>query len=153
MHDYVTLEDRFEITQVLARYGHVMDRRDVAGLADVFAPDATFDVTSVGGPKYRGLSELEAFLALGDSVHPPFHILSNAWVFRDGDVVSSLSKWLTIDQHTGLPRSGDYLDSWRRTSAGWRIAERVAQVRWTGGAWSGGYDRRSRDRRVESIES
>ncbi len=144
MHDHLAVEDRFEITQVLARYGHVMDRRDAAGLADVFAPDATFDVTSVGGPLYRGLSELEDFLSLGDSVHPPFHILSNAWVYQEGEVVRSLSKWLTIDEQTGLPRSGDYLDTWRRTDAGWRIAERVAQVRWTGGSWSAGYDRSHR---------
>jgi hypothetical protein len=141
-HARLSVQDRFEITQVLARYGHVMDLRDSAGLADVFTADATFDVTSVGGPVYRGLSQLEAFLALGDAVHPPFHILANAWVFLDGDDVRSMSKWLTIDQATGLPRSGDYSDTWLQTPDGWRIAERVAHVRWTGGAWSAGYDRR-----------
>jgi hypothetical protein len=136
----LTVEDRFEITQVLARYGHVMDGRDFAALSAVFAPDATFDVSSVGGPVYRGLSQLEAFLALGDSIHPPFHVLANAWVFQAGDTVTSLSKWLTIDQQSGLPRSGDYHDEWVRTPEGWRIAHRVARVRWTGGPWSGGYD-------------
>src|SRR4051812_11987801 len=30
MPDRLAAEDRFEITQVLARYGHVMDRRGVA---------------------------------------------------------------------------------------------------------------------------
>ncbi|MDR5699111.1 nuclear transport factor 2 family protein [Agromyces aerolatus] len=140
LHDALTVEDRFEITQVLARYGHVMDGRDRSGLAEVFAPEATFDVTSVGGPVYRGLAELEGFLALGDSVHPPFHLLANAWVFLEGGEVVSLSKWLTIDQHNGLPRSGDYRDTWRRTPGGWRISARVARVRWTGGPWSEGYD-------------
>jgi hypothetical protein len=136
----LTVEDRFEITQVLARYGHVMDQREIAGLADVFAPDATFDVTSVGGPVYRGLAGLESFLALGDSVHPPFHLLTNAWVFEEAGVVSSVSKWLTIDQQSGLPRSGDYLDTWRRTEQGWRISARIARARWAGGGWSDGYD-------------
>jgi hypothetical protein len=136
----LTVEDRFEITQVLARYGHVMDRRDVAALPDVFATDATFDVTSVGGPVYRGLSQLQDFLALGDSIHPPFHVLSNAWVYQEGDAVRSLSKWLTVDAHTGLPRSGDYHDEWLLTEDGWRIAVRVARARWAGGPWIGGYD-------------
>ena len=140
MNAALTVEDRFEITQVLARYGHVMDGRDLAGLRDVFAEDGTFDVSSVGGPVYSGLSQLEGFLALGDSVHPPFHILANSWVFTDSEVVRSLSKWLTVDRHTGLPRSGDYLDEWVRTSDGWRIMRRVARVRWTGGPWSDGYD-------------
>lgn len=54
----LSVEDRFEITQVLAQYGHVMDRRDYEGLAEVFAKDAIFDVSSVGGPVYRGLTEL-----------------------------------------------------------------------------------------------
>jgi hypothetical protein len=136
----ITVADRFEITQVLARYGHVMDLRDVAGLPDVFTPDATFDVSSVGGPVYRGLSQIGDFLALGDSVHPPFHVLANAWVFQVNGAVRSLSKWLTIDAHTGLPRSGDYHDEWVSTADGWRISLRVARVRWTGGAWVDGYD-------------
>jgi SnoaL-like domain len=137
----ITVEDRFEITQVLARYGHVMDRREVVALPDIFTTDATFDVSSVGGPVYRGLSQLEDFLALGDSIHPPFHVLANAWVFQEGGAVRSLSKWLTIDAHTGLPRSGDYHDEWLLTADGWRISTRVARVRWTGGAWIDGYDR------------
>jgi hypothetical protein len=140
MPDRLAAEDRFEITQVLARYGHVMDRRDFAALPGVFAPDATFDVSSVGGPIYRGLSQIEDFLALGDSIHPPFHLLANAWVYEQGDAVRSLSKWLTVDRHTGLPRSGDYHDEWLLTADGWRIAVRVARVRWTGGAWVDGYD-------------
>lgn len=144
MHVVLTLEDRFEITQVLSRYGHVMDARAFEALGEVFASDAAFDVTSVGGPVYSGLSELEGFLALGDSVHPPFHILANSWVFTDSDVVRSVSKWLTIDRHTGLPRSGDYLDEWVRTSDGWRIVRRVARVRWSGGPWAHGYERVNR---------
>ncbi|MGO4689725.1 nuclear transport factor 2 family protein [Glaciibacter sp. 2TAF33] len=139
MHETLSFEDRFEITQVLARYGHVMDGRDFAGLAGVFVEDASFDVTSVGGPVYCGLSQLEGFLALGEAVHPPFHILANAWVFQDGEAVKSMSKWLTIDQATGLPRSGDYIDTWQKTSNGWRIAARTARVRWAGGSWSDGY--------------
>lgn len=145
MHVSVTVEDRFEITQVLARYGHVMDNRDAPILAEIFTQDAVFDVSSVGGPVYRGLEDLEGFLALGDSIHPPFHLLTNAWVSEDVDgAVTSVSKWLTVDKHTGLPRSGEYLDAWRRTDAGWRIAHRVARVRWTGGPWSGGYEHRGR---------
>ena len=121
---------------VRARDGRTRPRRIEADLHR----DATFDVSSVGGPVYAGLTELEEFLALGDSVHPPFHILANSWVFPEGDEVRSLSKWLTIDRHSGLPRSGDYLDEWVRTSHGWRIVRRVARVRWTGGPWSDGYD-------------
>jgi hypothetical protein len=140
VHASLTVEDRFEITQVLARYGHVMDQRDFAALGAIFAPEASFDVSSVGGPVYRGLSQLEEFLALDDAIHPPFHVLSNAWVYQQGDAVRSLSKWLTVDMHSGLPRSGDYLDEWLLTEDGWRIAVRVARVRWAGGAWIDGYD-------------
>jgi hypothetical protein len=136
----LTVEDRFEITQVLARYGHVMDGRDLSGLKDIFTADATFDVSSVGGPVYAGLTELASFLSLGDSVHPPFHILANPWVLQEGGEVQSLSKWLTVDRDSGLPRSGDYLDVWLRTPRGWRIARRTARLRWAGGPWSAGYE-------------
>lgn len=144
MHGTLTFQDRFEITQVLARYGHVMDTRDFAGLAEIFAPEASFDVTSVGGPTYQGLPELVAFLELGDSVHPPFHLLTNAWVtVTDDGSVTSISKWLTIDRESGLPRSGDYHDRWVKTPQGWRIGQRVALSRWQGGAWAEGYEQRS----------
>ena len=141
MHESLEFAERFEITQTLALYGHLMDEREADRLGEVFAPDGSFDTTSVGGCLYRGLGQLREFVALGDAVHPPFHLLTNAWVFRDREVVRSVSKWLTVDRDTGLPRSGDYLDRWVATTAGWRIAERVARVRWTGGAWVEGYGR------------
>jgi hypothetical protein len=140
----LTVADRFEITQVLARYGHVMDGRDAAGLSGIFTPDAVFDVSSVGGPVYRGQARLVDFLEQGDAVHPPFHVLTNAWVYEEGGVVRSMSKWLTIDRGSGLPRSGDYLDVWRSTDEGWRISERVARARWAGGPWSDGYEDRAK---------
>lgn len=132
--------DAFAITQVLARYGHVMDRRDGDGLAMIFTADATFDTTSVGGAIYRGLAELRDFLAMGAAIHPPFHVLSNAWVFRGDDgEARSLSKWITVDRQSGLPRSGDYEDRWELVDGSWLIAERVARARWGGGGWADGY--------------
>jgi hypothetical protein len=139
VHKPATREIGWAITQVLALYGHVMDRRGASSLSDVFTDDATFDVTSLGGPVYQGLNDLEAFLALDDAIHPPFHVLTNAFVYEDRGVVRSLSKWLTVDRETGLPRSGDYRDEWRLTAGGWRIAERVALSRWPGGPWTHGY--------------
>lgn len=124
---------------MLALYGHVMDARDIASLSAVFTADAVFDVTAADGAVHRGLAEITRFLELADAVHPPFHALTNAWVGVEEGEVRSRSKWITVDRETGLPRSGDYLDVWRREPEGWRIAHRVARLRWAGGGWDGGY--------------
>lgn len=135
MHESLSAIDRFEITQVLARYGHVIDGRLLPSLSEIFTADASFDVTSVGGPVYSGIDGIADFVRL-NNVHPPFHTLTNAWVYEEAGQVRSLSKWLTPDAATGLPRSGDYFDTWRRTGEGWRITARIARLRWAGGGWA-----------------
>lgn len=140
LHENATDAQQLEIQRVLARYGHVMDGRDVPGLEEVFTPDAVFDTSSVGGEVHRGIDALCAFLLRGDTVHPPFHLLTNVWAYREGESLKSMSKWLTIDRDSGLPRSGDYLDTWRATDDGLRITERIARARWGGGPWAAGYE-------------
>jgi len=135
----VAPEVGFAITQVLAQYAHVMDRRAARSLPDVFTDDGVFDLANLGGPVYRGLADLEQFLARDDEVHPPFHAMTATWVYERDGTMCSLSKWVTADRDTGLPRSGDYLDEWRGTPRGWRIAERVVLPRWWGGPWAAGY--------------
>jgi hypothetical protein len=132
----VGTEDVVAIQQLLALYGHVVDRGDL-DLSEVFTEDAVFDASDSGGGRHEGLAAIRAFFALGKPPHPPSHHAMNVWAYEDGGETRALSKWMTIDRDTGRARSGDYADVLERTERGWRIRSRVVLVRFFVGAAPG----------------
>ena len=61
----LSLADRLEIRELIARYNWAIDTRDGVAVADTFVPDGVFD----GGRVFRGREELIAFGELRD--RPP----------------------------------------------------------------------------------
>lgn len=126
--------DRRAIVDVLHRYAVLLDTGQSARIpAEVFAPDAVED-HGAGLAPTRGAEALAAWLS---SALAPFaavmHALSTIVVEVEGDRATSRTyyqafHWLAEggdpDGAVDWMSVGLYLDEWRRTDAGWRIAHR-----------------------------
>ena len=122
------MTDYEEIQNLIARYADAVNRRDFDALAEVFAPDAVWDVT--GGtklrhegaqvvPGIRKIVEMGSFLV---QIHSP------AIIQVDGDRATSR---LTVLEVGELPnygmrfeQYGTYDDILRKSEGQWRFAER-----------------------------
>lgn len=128
-----------EIVDLTIRYTWALDHRRFEDLADVFAEDGTADYGHLGvhtGPKAIGDACAKS-LAPYDRTQ---HIVSNHQVAIDGD--TARGRCYLQAQHVLRDSQGDhnrivagsYLDHYKRTPAGWRIAQRSLRVTWTDGA-------------------
>jgi ketosteroid isomerase-like protein len=123
------LEDREAIKELIARYGLVMDDRDMANMPDLFTPDAR--IRSLDGVMdargrdavidlYRGRFEV-----LGPSNH-----FTHDKIIRFGDDPDLAHG--TVLSHAEMNRKGQpmlaairYADTYARHDGEWRFAERV----------------------------
>jgi len=117
------------IHQLVGLYGHVVDGGQLDRFDEVFTADATFDASDFGQGIHCGLDAIRAIFALGSPPHPPAHLSTNVFAYRNGDRTCAHSKWLTIDRATGRVRSGDYQDELVDGPDGWRIAHRAITIR------------------------
>ena len=123
-------EDRREIDDLVLLYCLVMDERDVSALPRLFTEDARLG-SGDGVFGADGLAEIRRtyegrFAALG----PTFHY-SHGVVVRFDEADSDLAHGVGTG-HAEVVRNGTtmwvalrYQDTYRRTPAGWRFAERV----------------------------
>lgn len=135
-------EDYYEIMQTIARYGHALDA-GAAPFSEVFTEDVELDLTRAGPPGQAGAvvkgraNVLEALTGTRDDPYtyrssqtrPALsHHTTNSEVIRDdGDEVEVRSKFVRLGNNRPGPmpvRIGQYLDTLRRTPAGWRISRR-----------------------------
>lgn len=116
--------DLAAVQQVLARYGHLADNGDHDRLTEVFAPDVVFETAA--GLRIDGLAALIEAISAGTM---PDHTTGNTIVRRGADdELESWSRYLAVDVD-GQVTSGEYLDRFVATPAGWRIAHRRANRR------------------------
>lgn len=124
-----------EIIDLTVRYAWAIDDRCFAELGEVFAPDATADYGRMG--VFHGLEAItEAVAGALARFDRTQHIVSNHQVTIDGERARGRcyfqAQHVAID--SGAERNhmvaGSYLDEFRRTGAGWRIASRTLRVTW-----------------------
>jgi 3-phenylpropionate/cinnamic acid dioxygenase small subunit len=120
-------QDAESISGLLSRYGRMLDARDYAGWAALFAPDGEW----VGGEAYgtiRGRTDLLAFATREFADTPPcVHIFGNMAVETQGDTANVWSRWMLVEQHTEglrIALAGSYADRLVRLPEGWRFARR-----------------------------
>lgn len=134
------LSDRFEIQDLVFHYADLIDTKQIDRLREeVFTGDAHIDYSVFGGSVGDVDTTLE-FLAsaLTDELFPNSqHLNANVQVRLDGDTASgrvmcfnpmemALSDGETQTYFLGLW----YVDEYRRTDKGWRIARREEVKSW-----------------------
>lgn len=135
------LEEK-EIVDLTIRYAWSLDHRRFDDLDLVFASDGVADYGRLG--VHTGVDAIKAVTAQAlAGFDRTQHMVSNHQISLDGD--SATGRCYLQAQHvtrTGAGESlytvaGSYIDRYRRTGAGWRIAHRALRVTWTEGAAAG----------------
>ena len=129
--------DRSSIIDLAVRYTWALDTKDLEGLRDVFAPDAT---ATLRGVECEGVDQIIA--RIGGAIlrldHTQ-HLVGNHLVTVDGD--GGTHRCHLQSQHVlaGCEGGDNYIvggyydDRVVRTTDGWRIAHRLMQQTWTEG--------------------
>ena len=129
------ISDRLELQQLIVDYSYAIDERAWDRLDRIFAPDAYIDYRAMGGidGKYPAI---KAWLPEALKHFPAYmHLVSNFACEIDGDRATGK---VACFNPMVIPRQDNkgndtmflglwYVDQYRRTSDGWRIAERVEQ--------------------------
>lgn len=125
--------DRNEIQELLLRYAHAVDRRDLALVASCFTADAKYDGSLGRGSISEALTALRERMARYDST---MHLIGNQFVELRGDEASSETYTIAYHRFAGddgpsvLSVAVRYLDTVVRTSEGWRIRSRRVVPEW-----------------------
>ncbi|MBN7798823.1 nuclear transport factor 2 family protein [Parahaliea mediterranea] len=133
------MSDRWEIQDLVFHYADLIDSKNFDGLREVFTGDAHVDYSAFGG-SVGDLEETIAYLkqAVADEVFPNSqHLNANVQVALDGDRASGRVMCFN-PMEMALPDGGTqvfllglwYVDEYRRTPAGWRIARREEEKSW-----------------------
>jgi hypothetical protein len=122
--DRLAPDTRWQISETLSRYGHVVDNQEWSYLPLVFTADAVVDAQYVN---LHGLGEIQGHL---ESFGPwRSHHTINTIVKRGGpEKVRAWSRFLIV-QADGITISGDYIDELVHTADGWRIRSRRISLR------------------------
>lgn len=121
----MTFEDYYEINQVVARYGHVLDEFAWERLTEVFTEDVEYDLSAFDRPSLHGVREIADAFG-GRTIFA--HHTTNLEITSDAaDEVRAQSKFIGVMNERVV--TGDYHDVVVRTPNGWRISSRAASVR------------------------
>lgn len=111
------IADVIEIEQLLARYAVGMTRDDIEAVVDVFTADGTY---SAFGATYP----LVDFPALVQAAPKGLFLTGTPQLDLDGDAGTGVQPLCFVDQTDHRMRIGWYSDTYRRTTAGWRLHTR-----------------------------
>lgn len=123
------LEDRAEITQLVARYGPAVDDHAYANLAELYTHNAVFD--SVGGRIEGREAVIEYYQGRAGDFGATYHYPHSVEIHLDGPdaahgVVCAHAE-LSIDGKTHVVALR-YHDTYRRDEGSWRFHERDVKL-------------------------
>lgn len=123
----LTVVDRQQITETLARHAFVVDEDQLDQLGEVFTPQATYDMTRSGMGAFQGIDAMRAaagqMSAAGRA--PLSHFVTNIIISETGGSTASVrSKGLMI-MHDGALHAVVYDDVVALHEGRWLIASRV----------------------------
>ncbi|MBQ0760197.1 MAG: nuclear transport factor 2 family protein [Zhongshania sp.] len=130
------MSDRFEIQDMLYRYADIIDRKAVDELNDIFTPDAHIDYSAFGGSVGDRSSTLEFLKQALPAFSASQHLNANVQITVDGDegsgrVMCFNPMEMPLGEEKQVFMLGLwYVDTYRRTPAGWRISSRKEEKSW-----------------------
>lgn len=118
--------DWLAICNVKARYCRLLDTKDWAGFAALFAEDVVIDATASGGPRLDGREAAVAYIRSSLEPSVSVHHVYSPEIEVDGD--SARAIWAMQDRLTWpngrvLNAAGHYHERYAREGGVWRIAE------------------------------
>lgn len=131
------ISDRLEIQDLIHRYAEIIDSKDFDRLRDdVFCEDAYIDYSAFGGSK-GNLDETIEFLHKAMQIFPNTqHMNANVQIVVESGADRATGRVMCLNpQEMKLPEREEhiffcglwYVDEYRRTDKGWRIAKRVEE--------------------------
>jgi hypothetical protein len=117
--------DRAQIEQLILAYATFADRGDGASMAALFGsePEIRLPGRTVSGEKVGRF-----FGAVRDEAPGTLHVMSNIVIDADGSDRATSVTYFQVLGPAGLQAWGRYVDEFRRTDGGWRIAVREVDV-------------------------
>lgn len=124
------LADRLEIQNLIARYCHAIDRRELDSLRDIYIPGGIDHHTGFTGPVEEYIEWLRGLLPRLDGT---LHVLGNHLAEVSGD--EAIAETYATAYHWGTPMDDPaknfttivrYVDDLIRLDGRWRIRERWA---------------------------
>jgi hypothetical protein len=125
----LTTDDRSAITDLIHRFGHLVDAGELDRLGELFTADVTYDLADFGQGTLVGIEAVQAVaLALGDG-NPVGHHITNLVLTEQADGrVLARSKGIGI-MADGTSGSVVYDDVVVPEGESWRIRHRTITVR------------------------
>ncbi len=135
----MSLADKMDILEVIARYSYTYDERDADGFAHLFTEDGIFEVIDSGGSQHElRLASRAAIQAWALQRHRQVVKGIHDRHYQSGTLFDVLTqdqaqtRTMVLITHQGVhdptPRpvlSGVYHDCWQKTQRGWRITQRI----------------------------
>jgi hypothetical protein len=117
-------DTRWQISETLSRYGHIVDNQAWSYLPLVFTADAEIDAQYATAD---GLTEIQSYL---EAFGPwrSHHTLNTIVKRGGGQTIAAWSRFLVV-QADGITISGDYIDELVPTTDGWRVRSRRISLR------------------------
>jgi hypothetical protein len=121
------VEDRLDITELIARHGQLVDAGEMERMGEVFATDVVHDLTDFGMGIVTGL---DLFRAPDPGIEHPVghHVTNTVLTALDDGRVRAWSKGIGV-RADGTAGSVVYEDLVERRPEGWRIVRRRILVR------------------------
>ncbi len=129
-----SLEDWFEVHELIVRYATSLDACDVEAVVACFTPDAWLESPVLG--RFEGHDGIREFaqrtVKVRDERGGQFrHVVSNVRVATDGDrglATCYLLDYLTVAGSTELLSPGEYRCDLARAGGAWKLASRAVHM-------------------------
>ena len=123
----LSLEDKFDIHELISRYGFMIDHKNFDRLNEIFTQEAILEFVGFDFEPCHGLSAIQQMMR-NSTQHPLAHHSTNVVIDVIESQVQVLSKGIGVG-HQGKVGSVTYTDQLESTTNGWRIAHRLCELR------------------------
>ena len=116
----LSLEDRFAISELLARYFHATDARDCEAIAAMFAPDGVLEVE--GSWQARGRKQIADAERPVHPRAPRRHLVNSLVIDGNGSTANCTASVAVVETGGNLRVSGRFISKLaKRREGGWQI--------------------------------